>query len=68
MLTADPSWALEAKKLRAEQAGVVRLHVKQVLASHAFAGSKRIQDFLQLIIGHALDGDFDKLRERMIGA
>jgi TolB-like protein/Tfp pilus assembly protein PilF len=68
MLTADPSWALEPKTLRPEQADLVRLHVKQVLASHVFAGSKRIQDFLQLIVGHALDGDFDSLRERMIGA
>jgi len=47
---------------------VVRDHLKEVLASHAFAGSKRTQDFLDLIVGHALAEDFDKLRERMIGA
>jgi len=47
---------------------LVRDHLKEVLASHAFAGSKRTQDFLQLIVGHALAEDFDKLRERMIGA
>jgi len=46
----------------------VRDHLKEVLASHAFAGSKRTQDFLQLIVGHALAEDFDRLRERMIGA
>jgi TolB-like protein/tetratricopeptide (TPR) repeat protein len=42
--------------------------LKQVLASHAFAGSKRTQDFLELIVTHALEGEFDQLRERMIGA
>jgi TolB-like protein/Flp pilus assembly protein TadD len=47
---------------------LIRLHLKQVLASHAFAGSKRTQDFLELIVTHALEGEFDQLRERMIGA
>ena len=42
--------------------------LQQVLASHAFAGSKRTQDFLELIVSHALEGEFDQLRERMIGA
>jgi hypothetical protein len=51
-----------------EQIGLIRLHLKQVLASHAFAGSKRTQDFLELIVTHALEGEFDQLRERMIGA
>ena len=46
----------------------VRRHLEEVLASPSFAGSRRAQDFLQLIIGHALEGDFDSLRERMIGA
>ena len=40
----------------------------EVPASHAFAGSKRTQDFLHLIVEHTLVGDFDSLRERMIGA
>jgi len=66
MLTAHPSW--EPEVLSPEQIGLVRLHLKEVLASHAFAGSKRTQDFLQLIVGHALEGDVDSLRERMIGA
>ena len=51
-----------------EQAALIRQHLKQVVASHAFAGSKRTQDFLELIVNHALDGEFDQLRERMIGA
>jgi TolB-like protein/tetratricopeptide (TPR) repeat protein len=39
-----------------------------LFASKAFAGSKRAQDFLQLIVEHALAGRVDSLRERMIGA
>jgi TolB-like protein/Flp pilus assembly protein TadD len=46
----------------------VRDHLKDVFASKAFAGSKRAQDFLQLIVEHALAGRLDSLRERMIGA
>jgi TolB-like protein/Flp pilus assembly protein TadD len=48
--------------------GLVRHHLKEVNESHAFAGSKRTQDFLHLIVEHALAGDIDRLRERMIGA
>jgi TolB-like protein/Flp pilus assembly protein TadD len=50
------------------QARMVRAHLEEVISSHAFAGSKRTQDFLQFIVGHALDGDIDGLKERMIGA
>jgi len=50
------------------QIDLVRRHVKEMTASHAFANSKRTQDFLQLIVGHALEGDIDGLKERMIGA
>lgn len=51
-----------------EQAALVREHLKEVIASRAFIGSKRAQDFLQLIVEHALAGRYDSLRERMIGA
>jgi len=54
--------------LSPEQIDLVHHHLDEVLASHAFAGSKRTQDFLRLIVGHALQGEFDSLRERMIGA
>ncbi len=54
--------------LSPEQADLVHDHLKEVIASRAFAGSKRAQDFLQLIVEHALAGRFDSLRERMIGA
>ncbi len=47
---------------------MIRQHLKEVLASHVFAASKRTQDFLELIVTHALEGEFDQLRERMIGA
>jgi TolB-like protein len=66
MLTADPSW--EPEVLSPKQIGLVRHHLKEVTESRAFAGSKRTQDFLQLIVGHALEGEVDSLRERMIGA
>ena len=51
-----------------ERLGLVRDHLKDVFESKAFAGSKRAQDFLQLIVDHALAGRLDSLRERMIGA
>jgi len=66
MLTADPS--REPEVLSPEQIDLVHHHLNAVLASHVFAGSKRTQDFLRLIVGHALHGEFDSLRERMIGA
>ena len=54
--------------LSAERISAVRCHLERVLASKAFAGSKRSQDFLRLIVEHALAGRLDNLRERMIGA
>jgi TolB-like protein/Tfp pilus assembly protein PilF len=68
MLTIDPSSAREPEILNPEQIDLVRDHLKLVSQSHAFAGSKRAQDFLQLIVGHALEGEVESLRERMIGA
>jgi TolB-like protein/tetratricopeptide (TPR) repeat protein len=58
----------EPEVLSPEQAALVRNHLDQILASHFFAGSKRTQDFLRLIVTHTLEGDLDSLRERMIGA
>jgi TolB-like protein/Tfp pilus assembly protein PilF len=62
----DPS--SKTDELSAEQNRSVRRHLEEIIASSAFAGSKRSQDFLQLIVEHALAGRFDSLRERMIGA
>jgi TolB-like protein/thioredoxin-like negative regulator of GroEL len=66
MLPADSSW--KSNELTPKQIGLVRAHLHDVTASHAFASSKRSQDFLQLIVEHALEGEVDNLRERMIGA
>jgi len=66
MSAVDPS--SKAGELSAEQERLVRSHLEEAIASSAFAGSKRSQDFLQLIVEHALAGRFDSLRERMIGA
>lgn len=68
MLTIDPFSAREPEVLTPDQIDLVRYHLKLVAQSHAFAGSKRAQDFLQLIVGHALEGEVESLRERMIGA
>jgi len=66
MATSQPTW--KGSKLTSEQIALVRYHLKLVLESPLFAGSKRAQDFLQLVVGHALQGQVDFLRERMIGA
>src|SRR6266567_244796 len=46
----------------------VREELRNVFASEAFKGGKRAQDFLQIVVEHALAGSFDNLRERMLGA
>ncbi len=59
---------LKANFLSPEQIALVRLHLKELKASHEFANSERSQDFLQLIVERTLEGKVDSLRERMIGA
>lgn len=66
MPTANPTW--KPGVLSRRQIALVRHHLEEVKASHGFAGSKRSQDFLQLIVDHTLEGEFQNLRERMIGA
>src|SRR5580692_6460154 len=68
MSPAGPSSLGEPGVLAPAQISLVRAHLEIILASHTFAGSRRTQDFLRLIVGHALEGDIDNLRERMIGA
>jgi TolB-like protein/Tfp pilus assembly protein PilF len=58
---------LGAEELTPEQIALVRRHLKVVLSSPEFAGSKRAQEFLQLIVEHAIGRDFDLLKERTIG-
>ena len=54
--------------ISAQHALIIWEHLEVVLSSSAFAGSKRSQDFLRLIVSHAVAGRVDSLRERMIGA
>ncbi len=54
--------------LNPEDVALVRQHLEVVLSSQAFHGSRRTQEFLRLIVRHALEGETDALRERMIGA
>jgi hypothetical protein len=42
-------------------------HVRQVIASPAFKGSRRSQQFLQFVVENALDGQFGELKERNLG-
>jgi TolB-like protein/Tfp pilus assembly protein PilF len=50
-----------------DRAAQVRQELQNIFASDAFKGGKRAQDFLQLVVEHALAGRFDSLRERMLG-
>src|ERR1700720_84198 len=60
--------SVTAHKLSAEQANLVRSALESLVSSDAFAPSKRCQDFLRLVVEHALAGELDSLSERMIGA
>jgi TolB-like protein len=65
------TWSEEATKvteLNPAQAEEVRDHLQEILNSQWFAASKRAQDFLRLVVEHALAGEHELLRERMIGA
>ena len=47
---------------------LVRSHLRDLLGSDTFKGKKRAQDFLKLVVEHALAGRSEHLRERMLGA
>jgi hypothetical protein len=51
-----------------ERAAAVRTELNTILKSSHFSGSKRCQDFLEFIVQHALDGNYDYLTERFLGA
>ena len=63
-----PPVGSEPEPLSLEQVSLIREHLREVVVSPAFAGSKRAPDFLQLLVEHSLAGRKDALRERMIGA
>ncbi len=46
---------------------VVRGELRKIFASEAFKSGKRAQEFLELVVEHALAGQFESLRERMLG-
>lgn len=54
--------------LGAERSAAVRAELTAILKSSYFSGSKRCQDFLEFIVHQALDGNYDYLTERFLGA
>lgn len=46
---------------------LVREHVRELVESSAFRGSRRGQQFLQYVVDKALAGQFDDLKERSLG-
>ena len=63
-----PESSAKPEGLNREQIALVRQHLRDVLSSAAFSGGKRAQEFLQLVVEHALADRTESLRERMIGA
>jgi hypothetical protein len=45
----------------------IRSHLKQILASKAFRGSRRCQEFLSYVVERSLSGEFSEIKERMLG-
>jgi hypothetical protein len=45
----------------------IRLHLTEIIASNAFRGSRRCQEFLTHVVEHALIGDFGGIKERILG-
>jgi len=58
----------KAVGLSPDQANAIRTELNAILRSSYFSGSKRCQDFLELIVHQALDGNCDYLTERFLGA
>ena len=42
-------------------------HLRQILASKAFRGSRRCREFLSYVVEHSLSGEFSEIKERMLG-
>src|SRR5580698_1287511 len=51
-----------------EGVAAIRTELSTILKSSNFSGSKRCQDFLEFIVDQALDGNYDYLTERFLGA
>jgi hypothetical protein len=63
----DQNTAISQLEEMAHRADPVRSHVGELIASQAFRGSRRSCDFLEYVVEKALAGDFDLLKERMLG-
>lgn len=51
----------------ASHADAFRDHLRSIVESRAFRGSRRSQEFLRFIVEHALDNHFEDLKERRLG-
>jgi hypothetical protein len=58
----------KTSRLGPERTATVRTELNSILKSHYFSASKRCQDFLEFIVEQALDGNYDYLTERFLGA
>ena len=61
--------AVEINRLAQDpaQVALLRTHVEKIIHGEAFAGSPRSQQFLRHIFDKSLEGDFESLKERVIG-
>jgi hypothetical protein len=50
-----------------DRAEIIRRHLNHVLESATFKRSRRNQEFLRHIVEKSLSGDFDQLKERILG-
>lgn len=53
--------------LAAPRAAEFRRHLEHILSNPAFRGSHRSQEFLRHVVELALQGEFDRLKERILG-
>jgi hypothetical protein len=51
----------------APHAVALKTHLRSIVESPAFKGSRRSQEFLRFVVEHALDRHFDELKERTLG-
>lgn len=51
----------------ADETAELQRHVSEIIESKPFKGSPRAEKFLRYVLNHALTGDFDSLKERVIG-
>jgi hypothetical protein len=54
--------------LSPERTAAIRTELGTILKSSYFSGSRRCQDFLEFIVHQALDGNYEYLTERFLGA